>query len=39
MMAFVFLCEAGYGFAQYLSITFIQAGVGQTELGIAGALA
>lgn len=39
MMAFVFLAETGFGWAQYLSIVFIQFGAEQTELGIAGGLA
>ncbi|KAK3698295.1 hypothetical protein LTR37_017003 [Vermiconidia calcicola] len=39
MMAFVFLAEIGFGWAQYLSIAFIQFGCDQTELGIAGGLA
>ncbi|KAK3704521.1 hypothetical protein LTR37_013804 [Vermiconidia calcicola] len=39
MMAFVFLAEVGFGWAQYLSIAFIQFGCDQTELGIAGGLA
>ncbi len=39
MMAFVFICEMAYGWAQTLSITWIQFGVPQTELGISGALA
>jgi MFS family permease len=39
MMAFVFLAEMGFGWAQYLSIAFIQFGTDQTELGIAGGLA
>ncbi|KAF2736006.1 MFS general substrate transporter [Polyplosphaeria fusca] len=39
MMAFVFLCQTGFGWAQYLSIAFIQFGVPQTELGISGGLA
>lgn len=39
MMAFVFLAETGFGWAQYLSIAFIQFGTDQVELGIAGGLA
>jgi len=39
MMAFVFLAETGFGWAQYLSIAFIQFGVDQAELGISGGLA
>ncbi|KAH7113752.1 fungal trichothecene efflux pump, partial [Dendryphion nanum] len=39
MMAFVFLCQTGFGWAQYLSIAFIQFGVPQVELGISGGLA
>ena len=39
MMAFVFLCQTGFGWAQYLSIAFIQFGADQVELGIAGGLA
>ncbi|KAK4497186.1 hypothetical protein PRZ48_011636 [Zasmidium cellare] len=39
MMAFVFLAETVYGWAQYLSITYIQFGVEQAELGISGGLA
>jgi hypothetical protein len=39
MLAFVFLAEMGFGWAQYLSITFIQFGVDQVELGISGGLA
>lgn len=39
MMAFVFLAETGFGWAQYLSIAFIQFGVDQVELGISGGLA
>lgn len=39
MMAFVFLCQTGFGWAQYLSIAFIQFGTDQVELGIAGGLA
>jgi hypothetical protein len=39
MIAFVFLAEMGFGWAQYLSIAFIQFGVEQTELGISGGLA
>lgn len=39
MMAFVFLAMTGFGWAQYLSIAFIQFGVPQVELGISGGLA
>ncbi|KAF2651423.1 MFS general substrate transporter [Lophiostoma macrostomum CBS 122681] len=39
MIAFVFLAETGFGWAQYLSIAFIQFGVPQVELGISGGLA
>ncbi|KAH7370985.1 fungal trichothecene efflux pump [Pyrenochaeta sp. MPI-SDFR-AT-0127] len=39
MIAFVFLCQVGFGWAQYLSIAFIQFGVPQVELGISGGLA
>ncbi|KAF2814258.1 uncharacterized protein BDZ99DRAFT_506950 [Mytilinidion resinicola] len=39
IMVFVFICEGAYGWAQTLSITFIQTGVPQTQLGISGALA
>jgi hypothetical protein len=39
MMAFVFLAMTGFGWAQYLSIAFIQFGTDQVELGIAGGLA
>ncbi|OAL05350.1 MFS general substrate transporter [Phaeosphaeriaceae sp. SRC1lsM3a] len=39
MIAFVFLCQVGFGWAQYLSIAFIQFGVPQHELGISGGLA
>ena len=39
MMAFVFLSQTGFGWAQYLSIAFIQFGTDQVELGIAGGLA
>lgn len=38
-IAFAFLSSAGYGYAQYLSIAYIQFGADQTELGIAGGLA
>ncbi|KAI9818372.1 MAG: hypothetical protein M1827_000430 [Pycnora praestabilis] len=38
-IAFVFLSQVGYGFAQYLSISYIQMGVDQVELGIGGGLA
>jgi hypothetical protein len=39
MMAFVFLSQTGFGWAQMLSITFIQFGVPQVELGVSGGLA
>jgi hypothetical protein len=39
MFAFVFLAMTGFGWAQYLSIAFIQFGVDQVELGISGGLA
>lgn len=39
MIAFIFLAEVGFGWAQYLSIAFIQFGVDQEELGISGGLA
>jgi hypothetical protein len=39
MMAMVFLSQMGFGWAQMLSITFIQFGVPQVELGISGGLA
>ncbi|KUJ21446.1 MFS general substrate transporter [Mollisia scopiformis] len=38
-IAFAFLSSMGYGYAQYLSIAYIQLGADQTELGIAGGLA
>jgi hypothetical protein len=38
-IAFAFLTAMGYGYAQYLSISYIQLGADQTELGIAGGLA
>jgi hypothetical protein len=38
-IAFAFLSAAGFGYAQYLSITYIQFGAQQIELGIAGGLA
>jgi hypothetical protein len=38
-IAFVFLSMTGFGWAQYLSIAFIQFGVPQVELGISGGLA
>jgi hypothetical protein len=37
-IAFAFLSAVGFGHAQYLSITYIQFGADQTELGIAGGL-
>ncbi|ORY03042.1 fungal trichothecene efflux pump [Clohesyomyces aquaticus] len=39
MMVFVFLSQTGFGWAQMLSITFIQFGVPQVELGVSGGLA
>lgn len=38
-IAFAFLSSMFYGYAQYLSIAYIQFGADQTELGIAGGLA
>lgn len=38
-IAFAFLSAAGFGYSQYLSITYIQFGAEQIELGIAGGLA
>lgn len=38
-IAFAFLSATGFGWAQYLSITYIQFGAPQTELGITGGLA
>jgi hypothetical protein len=39
MIAFIFIAEIGFGWAQYLSIAFIQFGTDQVELGISGGLA
>ena len=39
IMALVFLAETGFGWAQYLSIAYIQFGADQVELGISGGLA
>ncbi|KAF2637534.1 MFS general substrate transporter [Massarina eburnea CBS 473.64] len=39
VMVFCFICEGAYGWSQTLSITWIQMGVPQTQLGISGALA
>lgn len=39
VMAFIFLSEVGFGWAQYLTVAYIQFGTDQTELGIAGGLA
>ncbi|KAL1892009.1 hypothetical protein Sste5346_007353 [Sporothrix stenoceras] len=39
IMVFTFIAQGAYGWAQTLSITWIQFGVPQTELGISGALA
>ena len=38
-IAFAYLSSVGYGYAQYLSIAYIQFGADQVELGIAGGLA
>ena len=38
-IAFAFLSSMGYGYAQYLSIAYVQFGADQIELGIAGGLA
>ena len=38
-IAFAFLTATFYGYAQYLSIAYIQFGADQVELGIAGGLA
>ena len=38
-IAFAFLSATAYGYAQYLSIAYIQFGADQIELGIAGDLA
>ncbi|KAE9976913.1 hypothetical protein EG327_007909 [Venturia inaequalis] len=38
-IAFAFISSVGYGYAQNLSIAYIQLGADQTELGIAGGLA
>jgi hypothetical protein len=38
-VAFAYLSATGYGYAQYLSIAYIQFGADQVELGIAGGLA
>ncbi|KAK4959113.1 hypothetical protein LTR10_003912 [Elasticomyces elasticus] len=38
-IAFAFLVAMFYGYAQYLSIAYIQFGAAQTELGVAGGLA
>ncbi|KAH7033240.1 fungal trichothecene efflux pump [Microdochium trichocladiopsis] len=39
MIAFTFLAMTGFGWAQYLSIAYVQFGTDQKELGIAGGLA
>lgn len=39
MIALVFIGQVGFGWAQYLSIAFVQFGCDQTELGISGGLA
>ncbi|KAF9891663.1 hypothetical protein FE257_003675 [Aspergillus nanangensis] len=39
VMAFIFLAEVGFGWAQYLTVAYIQFGTEQTELGISGGLA
>ena len=38
-IAMVFIEQIGFGWAQYLSIAFVQFGTDQVELGIAGGLA
>jgi len=38
MIAFIFIAEVGFGWAQYLSIAFIQFGTEQVELGTSGGL-
>ncbi|KAK4994440.1 hypothetical protein LTR66_005528 [Elasticomyces elasticus] len=38
-ISFAFLSAVGFGYAQYLSITYIQFGADQVELGISGGLA
>ncbi len=38
-IAFTYLSSVRYGYAQYLSIAYIQFGADQVELGIAGGLA
>lgn len=37
-IAFTFLSSAGYGWGQYLSISYVQFGADQTDLGIVGGL-
>lgn len=39
IIALVFIEQTGFGWAQYLSIAFVQFGTDQRELGIAGGLA
>ncbi|KAL4896041.1 MFS general substrate transporter [Aspergillus ambiguus] len=39
VMAFIFLSEVGFGWAQYLTVAYIQFGTEQTELGVSGGLA
>ena len=39
MIAMVFLCQTFFGWAQYLSIAYVQFGCDQVELGISGGLA
>lgn len=39
MIALVFIGQMGFGWAQYLSIAYVQFGCDQTELGISGGLA
>jgi hypothetical protein len=39
MITFALLAEMGFGWAQYLSITFVQPAVDQVELGISDDLA
>jgi hypothetical protein len=36
MIAMVFLCQTFFGWAQYLSIAYVQFGCDQVELGISG---
>jgi hypothetical protein len=39
MIAMAFLCQTFFGWAQYLSIAYVQFGCDQVELGISGGLA